>query len=54
MGRTLILGVGNMLQKDDGIGVFVVNHLLESGIELPEGVDLGGRRIIRHKMITIM
>ncbi len=40
MGRTLILGVGNMLQKDDGIGVFVVNHLLESGIELPEGVDI--------------
>lgn len=40
MGRTLILGVGNMLQKDDGIGVFVVNHLLESGIELPGGVDI--------------
>ncbi len=39
-GRTLILGVGNMLQKDDGIGVFVVNHLLESGIELPEGIDI--------------
>jgi len=40
MERTLILGVGNILQKDDGIGVFVVNQLLESGMELPGHVDI--------------
>ncbi len=40
MERTLILGVGNILQKDDGIGVFVVNKLRDSGMQIPGHVDI--------------
>ncbi len=32
MGRVVILGVGNVLQKDDGIGVRVVEALRECGL----------------------
>lgn len=37
-GRTLILGVGNLLAGDDGFGVHAVRRLLEQGV--PEGVDV--------------
>lgn len=36
----LILGVGNILQWDDGIGVHIVNHILESGIEVNDDVEI--------------
>ena len=35
---TRILGIGNLLLGDEGVGVHVVRHLLEQG-HLPEGVD---------------
>jgi len=39
MRNVLVLGIGNMLQKDDGLGGHIINYLLESDIELPEGVE---------------
>jgi len=33
-----IIGIGNLLLGDEGVGVHVVRHLLEQG-HLPEGVD---------------
>lgn len=44
----LILGVGNILFTDEGIGVRAVNHLrdhaaLPAGVELLDGGTLGGR-----------
>lgn len=44
----LILGVGNILFTDEGIGVQAVNHLrdhatLPPGVELLDGGTLGGR-----------
>ncbi len=45
MGQILILGLGNILLKDEGVGVRVVERLLER-YELPEGVQAldGGSR----------
>lgn len=40
MRRVLILGIGNMLRGDDGLGVHIVRQMQESGIPLPEGVEL--------------
>lgn len=37
MTRVLVAGVGNVLRRDDGFGVAVVEHLL-AGSDLPEGV----------------
>jgi len=39
MGKTLILGVGNILLSDDGVGVHVIQRLQET-VELPEGVEV--------------
>ena len=35
---TLVLGIGNLLKKDDGIGIHILNIL--DGMDLPEGVGL--------------
>ena len=40
MRRVLILGIGNTLRGDDGLGVFIVKQMEESGIRLPKGVSL--------------
>jgi hydrogenase maturation protease len=40
MRKVLILGIGNMLQSDDGLGVYIVRHMEQSGIQLPDGVSL--------------
>jgi hydrogenase maturation protease len=36
----LILGIGNILQKDDGIGPYIINHIIQSNIKLPDNVDI--------------
>ena len=38
--KTLILGIGNLLQKDDGIGVHVVQYMQNNNISLPKNVEL--------------
>jgi len=37
MAKKLILGIGNLLMKDDGIGIHVVRRLNE--MELPDGIE---------------
>jgi hydrogenase maturation protease len=39
VGTTLVLGVGNLLMSDEGVGVHVVQHLTQN-YELPEEVQL--------------
>lgn len=36
--RVVIIGVGNLLLKDEGIGIHVIKHLQE--MELPPGIEL--------------
>ena len=38
IGETLVLGIGSVLRKDDGVGIAVIDRLRE--IELPRGVRL--------------
>lgn len=40
MRKVLILGIGNTLRADDGLGVYIVQHMEETGVLLPEGVEL--------------
>lgn len=40
MQRVLILGIGNILHKDDGVGVHIVNQILSSDIILPREVEV--------------
>lgn len=40
MRKVLILGIGNTLRADDGLGVYIIQHMIERGVFLPEGVDL--------------
>lgn len=37
-GNVLVLGIGNVLMGDEGVGVHVVRHLEKSGV--PDGVEL--------------
>jgi hydrogenase maturation protease len=39
MGRTLVLGVGNLLLSDDGVGIHAIRRL-RSGGPLPEQVEI--------------
>lgn len=37
--EVLVLGIGNILHMDEGIGVHVVNHIVESEQALPDNVE---------------
>ncbi len=49
-----MLGIGNILQKDDGIGVHIVNHIAEAGMELPGDVELADGGTAGHDLIPLM
>jgi hydrogenase maturation protease len=63
MHKILILGVGNLLQKDDGIGSHIIRYIAESDIKLPDdaeaidggtaGYDLIPLMIDREKIVII-
>lgn len=38
--KILILGIGNTLMGDDGVGVNVIQYIEKSGMRLPEDVDI--------------
>ena len=38
MSKISVVGIGNLLMQDDGVGIHAVNHL--SKMDLPEGVNL--------------
>jgi hydrogenase maturation protease len=40
MKSVLILGIGNILQSDDGLGVHIVNEIAASGVSLPDHVEI--------------
>ncbi|HSV96169.1 MAG TPA: HyaD/HybD family hydrogenase maturation endopeptidase [Spirochaetota bacterium] len=40
MKNVLILGIGNILQSDDGLGVHIVNEIIDSGVTLPDNVEI--------------
>ena len=40
MKKTLILGIGNILLSDEGLGVHIVNRILGSGIAIPDDAEI--------------
>ena len=54
MRKVLILGIGNILQSDDGLGVHVVNHISQSEINLPQNVEVIDGGTAGFDLIPIM
>ena len=54
MRSVLVLGIGNILMSDDGLGVYVVNQMKESGITLPEGVELVDGGTAGYDLMSVM
>ena len=50
--KILILGVGNLLLRDDGFGVHVINSL--KGVALPENVELLEAGTVSHQLIPLL
>ena len=40
MRKVLILGIGHLLKRDDGLGVHIIKYIEESGAVLPDGIEL--------------
>ncbi|MEJ5360841.1 MAG: HyaD/HybD family hydrogenase maturation endopeptidase [Spirochaetota bacterium] len=52
--KTLILGIGNLLQKDDGIGVHVVQYMQKNNVKLPDNVELLDGGTVGFNLIPYM
>jgi hydrogenase maturation protease len=50
----LVLGIGNILQMDDGIGVHIVNHIIESGMQMSDDVDIVDGGTAGYDLIPLM
>jgi len=49
--KVLVLGVGNLLLKDDGVGVHVINALRET--QFPDNVQLIDAGVVSHQLISL-
>ena len=52
--KILVLGIGNILQKDDGIGVHVVNFIIESGSNIPDDVEIIDGGTAGYDLLSLM
>ncbi len=52
--KVLILGIGNMLHKDDGIGVFIVNEIINSVKDLPKYVEVADGGVLGYDLLPLM
>ncbi len=52
--NVLILGIGNILRRDDGIGVHVVNSIIESGVKIPKNVEVVDGGTCTFDLVPIM
>ncbi len=54
MQKILVLGIGNILQKDDGLGVHIINSIIESNRDLPEDVEFLDGGTAGYDLLTYM
>lgn len=54
MKNTLILGIGNIFRKDDGIGVHLIRRILESGIDVPDNVEIADGGTAYYDLVPLM
>jgi hydrogenase maturation protease len=52
--NVLVLGIGNISRKDDGIGVHVVNRIIESGFEIPGDVEIIDGGTAGYDLLSLM
>ncbi len=52
MGRTLVLGMGNPILSDDGVGLRVVERLAEE--PMPEGVELQSSEVAGLRLLELV
>ncbi|PKL15827.1 MAG: hydrogenase maturation protease [Spirochaetae bacterium HGW-Spirochaetae-5] len=52
--KILILGIGNILHKDDGLGVFIVNEIDASVQNLPEYVEVADGGTLGYDLLPLM
>jgi len=50
----LILGIGNISRMDDGIGIHVVNHIFESGMSIPQNVEIIDGGMSLYDLLPVM
>jgi len=52
--KVLILGIGNILHKDDGLGVFIVNEINTSVKDIPKNVELADGGVLGYDLLPLM
>lgn len=52
--KVLILGIGNILHKDDGLGVFIVNEIAGTVKDLPEDVEIADGGTLGYDLLPLM
>jgi hydrogenase maturation protease len=50
----LILGIGNILHRDDGVGVHVVNEIVETVSNLPDNVEVFEGGTFGYDLLPVM
>ncbi len=52
--RVLILGIGNILHKDDGLGIFIVNEIENSVKGIPGYVEIADGGVLGYDLLPLM
>ncbi|HNX24282.1 MAG TPA: hydrogenase maturation protease [Spirochaetota bacterium] len=52
--KVLILGIGNILHKDDGLGVFIVNEIINSVKDLPKNIEVADGGVLGYDLLSLM
>ncbi len=52
--KVLILGIGNILHKDDGLGVSIVNEITASIKDLPKYVEVADGGTLGYDLLPLM
>ena len=52
--KVLILGIGNILHKDDGLGVHIVNEIISSVKDLPKDVEFADGGTLGYDLLPLM
>ena len=52
--KVLILGIGNILHKDDGLGVFIVNEISNSVKKIPKDVEIADGGTLGYDLLHLM
>jgi len=52
--KVLILGIGNILHKDDGLGVFIVNEISNSVKNIPKDVEIADGGTLGYDLLPLM